>query len=62
MRIGTAAPPCGDILYVIKVAVTDKVAQRIILQTVVQLQCTLSVFFKFFEALEHGFKLNLSYQ
>lgn len=48
MRIGTAAPPCGDIVYVSKAAVTDKVAQRIILQAAVQLQCTSSVcFFNF---------------
>lgn len=39
MRIGTPAPPCGDTVYVSKAAVTDKVAQRIILQTTVQLQC-----------------------
>lgn len=45
MRIGTAAPPCGDFVYVRKAAVTDKAARRIMLQTVVQLQCTSSDFF-----------------
>lgn len=47
MRMGTAAPPCGDTVYVSKAVVTDKVAQRLILQTAVQLQCSLSVFFNF---------------
>lgn len=50
MRIGTAAPSCGDIVYVSKAAVTDKVAHRIILQTSVRLWCAPRVFFLIFRS------------